>query len=227
MSVLQKPHSVVWLSHPLAADSPAYGDGERMQIENITQISAGATANTSRFILPNHLGTHVDAPRHFFENGSTLTEYSPEFWVFVNPLMIDVQCDDGYLISTQDVDEKLTVETDLLLIRTGFEKFRKSTRYWKSNPGLDPKLGTWLRSNFPTVRAVGMDFISVTSLEHKDEGRAAHRTLLDPNGPGAPVLAIEDMSLSKVDARLETVIIAPLRVLGADGGQCTVIGFVT
>ena len=51
---------VVWLSHPLSPESPAYGGGEGMRIEPITQIAAGDTANTSHFVLPNHLGTHVD-----------------------------------------------------------------------------------------------------------------------------------------------------------------------
>ena len=39
---------VVWLSHPLSPEIPAYGGGEGMRIEPITQIAAGDTANTSR-----------------------------------------------------------------------------------------------------------------------------------------------------------------------------------
>jgi kynurenine formamidase len=69
-----------------------------MRIEPITRIAAGDTANTSRFVLPNHLGTHVDAPRHFFESGPALTDYPPKFWIFENPLLANVTGDDGYLI---------------------------------------------------------------------------------------------------------------------------------
>ena len=70
-----------------------------------------------------------------------------------------------------------------------------------------------------------MDVISVTSRLHREEGREAHRALLDPERPGDPVLALEDMALQRVKGRLARVIVAPLRVRNADGGPCTVIGF--
>jgi len=197
-----------------------------MRIEPITRIAAGDTANTSRYVLPNHLGTHVDAPRHFFDSGPSLTDYPAEFWVFEHPLLVDVPGDDGYLVEPRDVEEEITSETDLLLLRTGYEKFRGSSRYWEHNPGLNPALGTWLRERFSNVRVVGMDVISVTSRHHRDEGRAAHRSLLDTNRSGSPVLPVEDMSLVHVHGRLLRVIIAPFRVWEADGGACVVFGFV-
>jgi len=197
-----------------------------MRIEPITRIAAGDTANTSRYVLPNHLGTHVDAPRHFFDSGPSLTDYPPEFWVFENPLLVDVPGDDCYLIGPKDVEDAITLNTDLLLLRNGYEKFRGESRYWEHNPGLNPELGTWLRQRFPKVRVIGMDVISVTSRHHRDEGRITHRVLLDPNGPGRPVLPVEDMALAHVNGRLERVIAAPLRVWEADGCPCIVIGFV-
>lgn len=217
---------VVWLSHPLSPETPAYGGGEGMRIESITRITAGDTANTSRFVFPNHLGTHVDTPRHFFDSGPTLSNYPPEFWIFENPLIVDVPSDDGYLIGPKDMADAITPETDLLLLRTGYEKFRGNSRYWEHNPGLDPELGTWLRERFANVRVIGMDFISVTSRHHRGKGRAAHRALLDPNISGSPVLPLEDMGLANVVGRLRRVIIAPLRVCVANGGPCTVIGFI-
>ena len=215
---------ITWLSHPLSLNTPAYGGGEGMQIESITQIAAGDTANTSRFVLPNHLGTHIDAPRHFFDSGATLTDYSAEFWIFDTPILVDVPGDDGYLISSKDVEAVLTPNTDLLLLRTGYEAFRDNTRYWKHNPGLAPEFGKWIRESFPNIRAVGMDIISVTSRHHRIKGREAHRTLLDPNAYGNPVLPVEDMALGHVNWRLDRVIISPLRVNNADGGPCTIFG---
>ena len=217
---------VIWLSHPLSPDTPAYGGGEGMRIEPITRIAAGHTANTSRLILPNHLGTHVDAPRHFFDSGPSLTDYPPEFWIFETPLLIDVPGDDGYLIGPKDVERNLTLETDLLLLRTGYERYRGESRYWEHNPGLAPELGIWLRDHFPKLRVIGMDVISVTSRHHREEGRAAHRALLDPNGHNQPVLPVEDMALAKAGRRLEKVIISPLMVLQENGGLCTVFGYV-
>jgi hypothetical protein len=58
------------------------------------------------------------------------------------------------------------------------------------------------------------------SRHHRAEGRAVHRALLDPNVPGTPVLAVEDMAIAHdvYRRRLDRVIIALLSVWEADGG---------
>jgi len=195
-----------------------------MRIESITKIAESQTANSSRFTLPNHLGTHVDVPRHFFENGQALTNYPPEFWIFEKPLLLDVPCSDGYLITPKDLEGRIPGETDLLLLRTGYETYRNDDRYWEHNPGLAPELGTWTRKNYKNIRSIGMDLISVTSRHHREEGREAHRILLDPGAYGNPVLPVEDMSLGHINKCLSKVIISPLRVKDSNAGLCTVFG---
>ncbi|MFH0882964.1 MAG: cyclase family protein [bacterium] len=216
---------IIWLSHELAEDTPAYGGGESLKIDRLTSIAAGDTANTVRLTLPNHLGTHVDTPYHFAEDVPTLSDFPAEFWVFDRPVLIDVPGEEGHLIEPGDVAGHIPEGTDLLLLRTGFEKYRGEEVYWARNPGIAPSLGGWLREHYPTVRALGMDVISVTSSLHRMEGREAHRGLLDPNRPGHPILAIEDMALAEVDGRLARVVVSPLRLRRGDGGPCTVIGF--
>jgi kynurenine formamidase len=215
----------LWLSHILTAEAPAYGDGEHMRIEAITRISHGETANTTRYVIPNHLGTHLDAPLHFADGASSLTDYDSAFWIFNRPQLIDVPGEDGHLVGPADISESIEEGTDLLLLRTGYEEYRTDDRYWARSPGLHQDLGRWLRAEHTTVRIVGMDVISVTSRLHRKEGREAHRALLDPTRPGDPVLALEDMALRHVEGHLTRVIVLPLRVGGADGGPCTVIGF--
>lgn len=219
------PENSLWLSHVLRPETPAYGDGEQMRVEPMTRISRGDTANTTRYSIPNHLGTHLDAPLHFADGASSLTDYDSDFWMFDRPQLIDVPGEDGYLVSPADLVEPLEEGTDLLLLRTGYEEYRAEDRYWQRNPGLHPDLGHWLRTERTTVRMVGMDVISVTSRLYREEGREAHRALLDPARPGDPVLALEDMALQHVEGVLARVIVAPLRVQSADGGPCTVIGF--
>ena len=219
------PENSLWLSHVLAPETPAYGDGEHLRIKAMTRISRGDTANTTRYSIPNHLGTHLDAPLHFADGAPSLTDYEPDFWIFERPQLIDVPGKDGHLVGPADVIEPLEEGTDLLLLRTGYEEYRAEQRYWARNPGLHPDLGPWLRTKHATVRMVGMDVISVTSRLHREEGREAHRALLDPTQPGEPVLALEDMALLHVEGELARVIVAPLRVRNADGGPCTVIGF--
>lgn len=216
---------IIFLSHALAPDTPAYGGGEGLKIEHFSQITAGDTANTLRYTLPNHLGTHIDAPRHFFDSGNTLTDFPAEFWIFKNPLLIDITANDGYLITPDEVEMSLKEDTDLLLIRTGFETYRGQERYWKDNPGIDPQLAIMIRKSHPKVRAVGIDFISLTSWHHRKKGREAHRNFLCPNCKRSQMIVVEDMALSHVKHKLSKVIVCPLMVLNADGGPCSVFGF--
>ncbi|MDA8141170.1 MAG: cyclase family protein [Desulfobacteraceae bacterium] len=214
----------IWLSHPLSTETPAYGGARGLTCEVASSIQAGATANTSRWSLPNHLGTHVDAPRHFYDRGMTITDYSSDFWIFNHPQLIEVNGDADTIIEVADLSSAVAPESDLLLIRTGFERFRHEPYYWQSNPGLSPDIARWLRSSRPKVRAVGVDCISITARAHRSIGRDAHQSFLNPEIDGRPVLLIEDMALEAVSGMLSRVIVLPFRVLNCDGTPCTVLG---
>src|SRR4029450_4570675 len=55
---------------PLDADLPAYPGNTPFNIEPIKRIARGDSSNVSTLHLSAHTGTHVDAPRHFFDEGS-------------------------------------------------------------------------------------------------------------------------------------------------------------
>jgi kynurenine formamidase len=214
----------VWLNHPLDQGTPVYGGGHGLTVHKLTSIASGDTANTSRWEFPNHIGTHLDAPYHFFDQGLKLSDYPPDYWIFNQPLLLDISADDGHLITPGDVADRLATNPDLLMIRTGYEQYRHEERYWQRNPGLSPELGQWLRDKHPSVRVVGLDCVSITSRLHRELGRAAHRVFLNPEGPGNPIPLIEDMALAEVSWPLRQIIVAPLPIAGADGGPCTVLG---
>lgn len=215
----------VWLSHPLDESTPAYGGGAGFVREAVSAIAQGGTANSGRWSFPNHLGTHLDAPRHFFDAGATLTDYEAGDWVFRRPALVDLPCADDQLFGPAELEGRVPADCDLLLVRTGYERFRADEKYWARNPGPSAELGGWLRTKHPSVRALGLDVISVTARAHREEGRASHRALLDPARPGRPLLVIEDMALAGVSGALAQVIVLPLRVRDGDGGPCTVVGW--
>ena len=112
-------------------------------------------------------------------------------------------------------------DAELLLLKTGFHKYRDKEEYWKNNPGVSIEFVKWLKQNFKNLRVIGMDFISLSSWQHRDAGREVHKILLDPK---KSILPIEDMNLSKigVDTVFNKVIVAPLMVNKSDGTPCTV-----
>ena len=215
----------IYLSHPFSNDTPLYGGAKDIKINQGSSIQDGDTANTLNLSFPNHSGTHVDVPYHFFEDGMKLTDYDASFWIFHHPVCVDVCGDDGYLVRYDDVRESINKNTDLLLIRTGYEKHRDEKKYWQKNPGLSVDLARKLRTNNPNIRAVGVDVISITSRLHREEGRKAHREFLGDHYPSSPIVLIEDMSLINYKDIITNVLIAPLIVNDADGAPCTVIAY--
>jgi len=213
----------IFLSHPISNDTLLYGGVKNIHISLDTVISKGDTANSLSLSFPNHAGTHVDVPYHFFEDGKKLTDYDASFWIFDNPVCVDVCGEDGYLVKYEDVVNSIKAETNLLLIRTGYEEHRNKKKYWQKNPGLSVDLATKLRINHQNIRAVGVDVISITSRMHRDEGRKAHREFLGNQYDYEPIILIEDMSLINFTTDISQVMIFPLLIKDADGAPCTVI----
>lgn len=213
----------IWLSHPLSVNTPAYGGGPGLEWRLERSMADGDTCNALWLGFSNHLGSHVDAPRHFIADGKTVADYPPEAWVFNCPRLIDLPVEPGELITSTHLPPTSSgdAEVDLLLIRTGFEGLRGTASYWQHNPGLAPDLAGELIERFPALKAIGLDVISITSFQHREQGRCAHREFL-----GRGLRLFEDLSLAVVsDERpLGAVFALPLRVDNADAGPCTIIG---
>ena len=214
-----------WLSYPLTTDTPAYGGEKGFYSDSIKRISEGDTCNTSSYRLTSHTGTHVDTAKHFFDNGLTVEAFEPEFWIFNQVQVIEVNLTkEKNIVQENAILPLVSDKTDLILIKTGMSHTRGKKDYWEYNPGLEPELGRKLRNNYPFLRAIGVDSISISSWQNRQLGREAHRAFLDPKY-GDKFVLIEDMDLSKVHSNTEIykVYIMPLLVQGADGAPCNVL----
>lgn len=202
-------------------NTPLYGGDKGIKISEHRSIKRGDTANTKKLELNNHSGTHVDYPNHFFINGLTSENYSPDYWVFKRPfLIIKNTIQDSIINLTNEDIESIPKRTDLLIYKTGFGKFRDKESYWKNNPGFAPEVAEILRDNFPNLRAVGMDFISLTAFQNRELGRLAHRKFL---GGDKPILLIEDMNLDLLESQPKSLVCAPLLIKGLDGAPINII----
>ena len=214
----------LFLSHLIDDNTPAYGGGSAFQSLKDKDINKGDSCNTAQWNLSNHMGTHIDAPRHFSSEGNTLDYYPAEFWVFNNIAILDISpVPPGYIISLEDLPIGNTSRNaQLLLIKTGFSDLRHKPVYWQNNPGFHPNLADYFREYFSKLRVFGFDVISLSSFTHRALGREAHKAFLDHP---RPILILEDMDLSQVskETRFKHLIIAPLRVKKSDASPCTVL----
>ncbi|GHU63239.1 cyclase [Bacteroidia bacterium] len=212
------------LSHVLQSDTPSYGNRDKVIIRVNSSIKSGDTANSSCWVFSNnHIGTHLDVPRHFNEQGFCVSDIPVEDFFFQHVAVIDISCETAKLIIEKDIEcHTIDSDIDLLLIRTGYENFRQKEAYWNDNPGLSSELPSYLRSKFPYLRCIGFDFISITSWKYRLEGRLAHKAFLSPRDGERPIIVIEDMSLKNIEKQIKEVIVAPMYVEDGNGAPVTV-----
>ena len=223
---------VIWLSHVLSPDTPMYSGSGRVEITAERAMSAGDTSNNTHLALPAHSGTHVDAPVHFVEGGVSIDQYDAPSWIAERPALIDVPCQPGELVSLDRIGaelEALPVDTDMLLLRTGAQRWRMSSvagereNFESHGPGIDLDVANWVRDELE-LAFLGVDTISISSPDHREVGREAHRILLGPHRSGRrAVRLIEDMDLAALSDSPSRVWVAPLRVRGGDGAPVTVL----
>lgn len=215
----------IYLSHILDEKTPTYGARNIFTAVKKSDISKGDIANDTFIETTVHIGTHIDMPYHFFENGQTIEDFSIDFfecnkvlYIFLEPKNRII---DKELIShLEKVKDKESY--DLLLVKTGICHKREEKEFYENNYGFHPELASYIRKNFSNIRILGFDSISVSSYQNRMLGREAHKAFLNPD---SPILLLEDMDLRMLSesTSIANIIIAPMRIATCDGLPCTVI----
>ncbi len=218
--------TAVYLSYSISKRTPVYGNNNGISIKPDKNISNGDSCNTMVWHFSSHTGTHVDVPRHFAPHGKTITDYPPDFWIFNKIEVIDISDSifDRQVIEPEIFPAFRTCDPELILFHTGYGKLRETDRYTLTPPGFSENVYYWLKANYPSVRCIGMDIISISGFCNREEGRKAHKAFLAPE-QGGSILLIEDMKLN-FPCNFKQVLVVPLLVENADGSPCTVIGII-
>jgi arylformamidase len=219
------------LSYPLSVSTPAPGGRLALKIQVDETLEMGLPGNTYYYTAWNHAGTHIDAPAHMLSSGKPITAYPFDHFVFEQPVLVGVPKQDDQLIVSEDLKpyEAGLKNCDLLLIRTAFSLYRKTdpVRYRDRNPGLSVDVAHYLNSRqFPKLRAIGIDTISMAATNHLSEGIQAHKALFCREDD-SPVFLIEDMDLAHDLTSMESVFVVPMYIEGLDSSPCTIIAELT
>ena len=215
----------IYLSHFLNHQTPSYGNRNKFNIIKKSDISKGDIANDSFINTTVHMGTHIDMPYHFYENGQTIKDFEASFWMFTKILVLEVE-PRNFIIKDEIIKKLEHIkknDIELVLVKTNSTKFRNLEKYANENYGFDSSLAEVLINKFPKIRVFGFDTISVSSFTNRTEGRKAHKSFLNPK---KPILLLEDMNLSKISENtiFKQIVISPILIENCDGLPCTVIG---
>lgn len=201
------------VSVPILDGGLVYPGNPEIHITLQQSIALGAGSNVSRVDFGSHTGTHVDAERHFFNEGRTVDQLP------LDKLMgkaIVLEFDDSVKSVTRaDLEARQLAGVDRLLLKT-----RNST-YLTQDPAFHPDF-TYLAPDGAEylvglgVSLVGVDYLSVEQF-HSGHHRT-HLTLL-----GAGVIIVEGLNLADVPAGLYEFCCLPIKLAGCDGAPARAV----
>lgn len=213
-----------YLSYPVSQGMPVYGGKAHLSIKVKRAISGGDTANVYKFSMESHWGTHIDAPRHFFNNGKCIDGCPCGTWFFTTPGVINIVLKPSEILRMGKWIKEINPLCDILLFKSGWSRFRNHRKYVYQNPGIHPEVAVYLRKKCHNLRAIGIDWLSIASIKNRELGREAHRTFLGSAGAGKPLFIVEDMRILPKLSGLRRLIISPIVISGIDSAPCTILG---
>lgn len=202
------------LSQPFSGEMPFASSLPAPTFETVRHVEDEGI-NVQYYQAPTHVGTHVDAPRHFIEGGATIDELPLDRFAGEG-VILDVSREEPEAISVADVESAAgTVrEDDIVLLYTGWHE-KYGTPEYDPHPWFAEELGEWFVDR--GVKLVGVDNITVDIPgPHRPEGWIefpVHRTML-----GGGVLIAEHLNNLEphTGKRLE-ILGFPIPIAGGDG----------
>ncbi|AEF84959.1 cyclase family protein [Treponema primitia ZAS-2] len=214
------------LSYTLSGDSPGWPGNPALALEEFSSLAKGNAANTCMVHFHNHSGTHIDGPNHYISGGAKIADLPLDYFIYERPLLLDIPKSEHEKIGAADLrpHENALARADLLMLRTGFSKYRDRdpARYGAEGPCITPDCAEYLVTAFESLKALAIDFVSIASYRDQEAGNEAHRILLGEKGHF--ICPIEDVNLGLVDKNaLKRVFALPFFIGGADSTPVTVI----
>jgi arylformamidase len=203
--------TLIDVSVPLDTQLPVYPHNTPFSLEAIKRIARGDSSNVSTLHMSAHSGTHVDAPRHFFDAG-TGTESLPLDLLIGRARVIEVTSRAG--IAAEDLSP-LDLSDDIrLLIKTRNSTLWSSPEFHEDYVGVLESGAKYLVDH--GIKVVGVDYLSVEKFHNP--GAPAHHILL-----GSGTIVIEGLNLRDVDPGIYEMYCLPLRIVGSDGAPARVV----
>ena len=196
----------------LAPGLATYPGNPPFEMTPVKRIAGGGSSNTSQLTMGTHTGTHVDAPRHFFDDRPGV-EGLPVELLIGRARVIDLPHRGG--ITGEHLagaglreDLRVLIRTPNSALWASGEPFRQDYTY------LSEDGAKYLVAQ--GVKLVGVDYLSVE--QFKKPGAPAHRALL-----GNDVVIIEGLNLSDAEPGHYEMYCLPLKIKDADGAPARVV----
>jgi len=202
------------ISLTISPSLPTWPGDPGIVLEQFESMDKGAHANVTSISTSVHVGTHVDAPHHFLNDGRT-----------VENLPLDVLTGPCYVVQLPDGIDAITAE---VLIRTEISSDMKRILFGTSNSHYWAKGESKFQTDFVAitedgaewlvergVQLVGVDYLSVAPY---GDSEPTHQVLLK-----AGVVVVEGLNLARVVRGFYELYCLPLKIAGCDGAPARAI----
>lgn len=194
------------MPHPSIFPSPSFDSIRDVNTDGIS---------VQQYSLNTHLGTHLDAPRHFVPDGQTIHE-----------LALDRVAGTGVVLNvTKELPEEITItdveeatgeirENDIVVLSTGWEE-KYGTEEYEPHPWITTELAKWFVDR--NIKLLAVDVLTPDiPWSHRPEDWnefPVHKELL-----GNDVLVAENLgNLTHLTGRRIDVFGFPMKILNGDG----------
>ena len=224
---------IVDLNHALN-EKNAYWPGpdyEPFRLKTIATIEKDGVLSKA-FSMPEHLGTHIDAPNHFETGQPDLSMISPQQF-FAPGVVIDIaaraEVDADTTLSASDIldweaEHGRIPDEAIILLRTGWGRFWNNYSRYKNQdamgklhfPSYSAEAATFLIHQ-RRAKGLGVDNLSIDHGISKD--CAVHHIVNKAGRYGLENVA----QLEKLPARGFFLIVAPIRIEAGSGGPTRIL----
>lgn len=169
----------------------------------------------------SHTGTHVDAPRHFLPEGSTIVDLPLASFVgeaiCLKPEISSGLGQDHPVMNLSEEQKSLIRENDRILFSTGWDKYAGTSAYFQGYPVFSESLTGFLLKKRPIL--IGAD---LPTLENQGDPFWMHREMF----AGNTVFAEGLINLTQLEGKRFFFSAAPLKLAQGDGSPVRAYGIV-
>jgi arylformamidase len=197
-----KNSEMIDISMELSSQTPEWPGDQPFDYKlSVTKEESGSV-NVGQYKSSTHIGTHVDAPFHYDEDGIKIDELPLDVYRSTAQVA-DVR---GLAKITREELPPLEEGVTTLLLKT--DTWKNRSQFPESWPLFDPSIAEWMAEN--GVRLLGVDVPSVDAETSKE---LPMHTAMNRNGR----YILEGIVLDGVEAGVYELIALPLKIKGAEG----------
>jgi arylformamidase len=200
------------VSVPIRDGGLIYPGNPEIHLSLQQSVALGAGANVSSVEFGSHTGTHVDAARHFFDDGQTVDQIPLE--TLMGPALV-LEFGSETVVTRADLEKHDLSNVDRVLLKTRNSSYlTQDPEFHRDYTFLAPDGAEHLVNL--GVKLVGIDYLSIEQF-HSGHHRT-HLTLLRAN-----VVIVEALNLADVPPGRYMLYCLPIKLAGCDGAPARAV----